>query len=214
MFFLKRNKLLLEKIKEYFKLADTDITIFNKAMESLIESGVSKEFDLEYKKSTMLESDADSILHDIEGFLYKKSLLPESREDVLILLEKFDDVLDGADHILKYVDTRNIKIPQFIADDIREMLKVSIECYENTRDAILDLLGKRIMIKTYIRTINDYESIVDKLQMEVTKKIFSSEIDNFHKLLLAELTVAIGKLTDYCENAADSIAIMNIKRIV
>ena len=63
-------------------------------------------------------------------------------------------------------------------------------------------------------TINEYESIADGIQAEIIKKVFDSAGDNFVKILISELANNISKLTDHCEDAADLIRIINIKRVI
>ena len=127
MFFLKRNKLLYEKINEYISIADRGMDTFKAAMECYFKNGRNADFNLLCEKVTMLEHDSDGLLHDVEGFLYKKSLLPESREDILVLFEKYDDVMDEADHALNFIESRQLDIPEALHGEIGEIVTVFID---------------------------------------------------------------------------------------
>ena len=94
MFFLKRNKLLLEKIDQYMEVCDSDMQIFEQAVDQYIKHGNSADFEALLLKAREFEGSADSILHNIQNSLYKKSLLPESRGDLMRLLERYDDIVD------------------------------------------------------------------------------------------------------------------------
>ena len=215
MFFFKRNRLLFDKIKEYISISDEAIERFSEAIITFLKDGQNADFDLLMEKCSKLESSADSVLHGIETFLYKKSLLPESREDILLLFEKFDDIIDVTDELLRYIVNRRIIIPDFLKDDFQEMIKTSVQCYENSRDGVRDLLEKRKDLKKYIRVINEYESIVDDIESRMIRSLFSSDsVSDFDKILITDLITLAAKLSDSCENVADSISIINIKRIV
>lgn len=214
MFFLKRNRILLEKIQAYFEICNTGMKLFDQVMNYFLDHGNDTEFENHISHIREIEGKADAILHKIEKLLYKKSLLPESREDLMRLLERYDDIIDCTNHILRYLNTRNMLIPDFIKDDIREMVKTSLLCYDQVRLAIEDLLGKRQNIMNFVRTINDYESLCDEIQARIIKTIFLHDIDKFDKIILTELINIIAKLTDHCEDAADHITLINVKRVV
>ena len=214
MFFLKRNKLLLEKIDQYMEVCDSDMQIFEQAVDQYIKHGNSADFEALLLKAREFEGSADSILHNIQNSLYKKSLLPESRGDLMRLLERYDDIVDCTNHILRYLNTRNISIPTLISEDIKEIVSISLKCYEQVKKEIRDLLGKRHKVKGYVHTINNYESQCDDIQAKIIKEIFNSDVDKYDKILFTELINIIAKLTDYCEDAADHIMIINIKRVV
>jgi predicted phosphate transport protein (TIGR00153 family) len=210
----KRNKILIEKINEYLDMGDTLVDTFNQTIIHYLDKGNDSDFEIHLSKAKKIENNADQLLYSIDNFLFKKSLLPEAREDILKLLEKYDDIIDCCVHILRYLYTRNIIIPDFIKNDIKEMIRVSTQCYDQVKLGIQDLLGKRKNIVKYIRTINDYESICDDVQAKIIRNVFQADIDNFDKILLSDLVTIIAKLTDHCEDSADLIAIINIKRVV
>ncbi len=214
MLFFKRNKILLKQINEYLDMGDDLVNTFNQTIGHYLDKGNDSDFEIHMGKTKKIENNADILLHNIESFLFKKSLLPEAREDILKLLDKYDDIIDCCVHILQYLHTRNIIIPDFIKDDVKEMLRVSTQCYDQVKLGIQDLLGKRKDIIKYIRTINDYESICDQVQGKIIKNVFQADIDKYDKILLSDVVTIIADLTDHCEDSADLIAIINIKRVV
>jgi predicted phosphate transport protein (TIGR00153 family) len=214
MFLLKRNRKLFEKINQYLEIGSSDIQLFGKAINQYLAHGNDTAFENLKKRVSEIEEDADTLLHDIEGFLIKKSLLPESRSDFKKLLEHYDDIIDCTQDVLIYLYTRNILIPSFIKEDIKNMVTISITCAELVKRTIQDLLSRRKEVKNFVHSINEFESQCDDIQAETTKKIFSSEIDKYEKIILVELIEIISNLTDYCEDAADYIMVINIKRVV
>ena len=214
MWFYKRNRILLEKINEYLDMGDNLMNTFNQTVLHYLEKGNDSDFEIQLGKTKKIEHNADQLLYDIDNFLFQKSLLPEAREDILNLLENYDDIIDCCVHILRYLYTRSIVIPDFIKSDIKEMIRVSIQCYDLVKLGIINLLGKRDEVMNYVRTIEDYESICDDVQAKIIKNVFDAGIDKFDKIILSELVTIIAKLTDHCEDSSDLLAIINIKRVV
>ena len=214
MFLLKRNRKLFEKINQYLDIGSNDIQLFGEAVNHYIAHGNDTTFERLKKRVSEIEEEADTLLHDIENFLIEKSLLPESRSDFKKLLERYDDIIDCTQDVLIYLYTRNVFIPEFIKEDMKDMVTISITCSKQVKNAIQDLLGKRKEIKNFVHSINEFESQCDDIQAETAKKIFNSDIDKFDKIILVELLKIIANLTDYCEDAADHIMVINIKRVV
>ena len=89
----KRTSELESKIDQFFdKLAEASV-IYRLAVRGYLREGVSEEFKERLDTVGELETQADSLRRDIEQKLYKNILIPDSRGDVLGLIETADDVL-------------------------------------------------------------------------------------------------------------------------
>ena len=215
MIFLKRNRELLQKIDEYINTSSDILQYFKSSIINYMKNNDMVDFELQVKKIKKLESNVDEQLHDIEEFLYKKSLLPDLREDILKLLEELDDIVDYADHIMRYVFIRKIKIPENLIGQTINMLNSTCDCCNGVKNAINDLFKKRQHIKKFVNEINDYESICDEIQTEMITTIYSDDnIVDFDKILLDKFVDLISSISDSCENVADIITIINVKSVV
>ena len=58
------------------------------------------------------EKKADLLLKEIEHSLYKYSLLPELRSEVMRLIQKIDDIEDSMKEVLIQFDVESPKIPK------------------------------------------------------------------------------------------------------
>lgn len=215
MFFLfKRNKLIYEKIMQFLDLTTEIFDNFEKGIKHYIKNGLDGKFNYFMDTTNKYESSADDVLDDITIKLYKKSLLPEAREDILVLLNNVDDIADKANHILSYIYTHNILLPDFLHDDLKELLKLSVKTHELVVKAVKDLFSKRGTIIEYTRDIDNFESICDSLQFKMTKKIFDSKVKDFEKILLRDFIDQMARVSDLCEESAHVVTLLNIKRIV
>ena len=64
---------------------------------------------------------------------------------------------------------------------------------------------------SYTHKVQEAEKEVDKLQDELMKKIFQSQLGLAHKLQLRDLVLTIGFISDSSENASDKVSLMAIK---
>lgn len=213
-FFFKNNRLLFERITDYLETADQVMERFDETIHHWMKHDIDARFLTLMESTARSESEADDIHLDLKKLLYLKSLLPESREDVLVLTDKTDDVIDAANHTLQYIYSHNIHFPKFLKDDMKELLRITLEAYRLLRETILDLFQKRVKIQENCRLIGNNEHLADKLKLKMTKEIFDSDLSGFDKILLRDGVRSIDSLCDYCEAAANLITLLNIKRLV
>ena len=187
---------------------------FKKAVETYFEVGISKDFDEIIEKTHIAESLADDIRREIELNLYEKSLIPESRGDILGLLESADKVLNKAQSVLYQIQTESLRIPKFLQEDLSKLVDINIEAFKNVAKAIRTLFENLREIRDITNEIDKRESSSDRLEREIIKKIFSSDIGIGEKILLKELVIETGSISDLSENVGDRLNIIAAKRMI
>jgi uncharacterized protein Yka (UPF0111/DUF47 family) len=65
---------------------------FIKAMHVCLKDGICDDFSFLIAQTHKFESRADNIRDEINELMYSRALIPESREDVMALLEKVDEI--------------------------------------------------------------------------------------------------------------------------
>ncbi len=82
-------------------------------------------FEQCYNKVCKLETKADTLRRDIKQKLYYNMLIPESRGDVLGLLETIDTVVDTCEKVLEQLSIEQPDIPEELAQDFIELSELS-----------------------------------------------------------------------------------------
>ena len=88
-----RTKELELKIDQFLDRLSESALVFRGAVDAYLADGCSEEFSEKHHNVDRLESDADNLRRDIETQLYTQTLSPESRGDVLGLLENLDHII-------------------------------------------------------------------------------------------------------------------------
>ena len=158
------------------------------------------------------ESMADDIRREIEVMMYIKALFPESRGDILGLLETMDRIPNAMESSVRMVLNQHIYIPEDIRAKLLQLIDVSGSCVE----AMLDGAGKLFTDFTgttvAIGKVDEIESQADRIEYSLIEQIFSSEIDGYDKIMLKDLIKHIAEVSDRTENVADRIRIITAKR--
>ncbi len=215
MFSLRKNQQLLNQLEDFFNIIKNTIDKTLKTYQYVIKHGIDNSFMTMAEEISELERDTDEIRKEIENKMFSQSLLPETREDILEIIEEMDNVADSCKRaIFIIVDQKTLPIEK-ISNDITELLKVGIDCFNYTVEAAHDLLGKMSKVRQITQKVNDYEHIGDKLERKMIQAIFAKKsLTPGEKFLQKELVLEIGDICDMSKHTAQKIIIASIKRKV
>jgi predicted phosphate transport protein (TIGR00153 family) len=216
MFLFNSNKRVLAKLDDFFASNTACLNLFSDAMDHLLDNGIDEPFLQYVAKTHSQESHADDIRREIEIVLYKKALLPESRRDILRMVELTDQIANRSESILNQIETQQVLIPDFLHAHIREEIRISVDCVDALVKAATGVLGrmKTADMQELINKIDEFESECDLLEQKMIRELFKSDLPLAEKLLIKEIVLQVGGITDYCENTADFLTIFHIKRQV
>jgi predicted phosphate transport protein (TIGR00153 family) len=214
MIFWKRQNKIEKMVLEYLDEVSQCVEIFEKAMGEYFYRGLEGKFKKLVDETHSHESKADDSRRKIEYILYQKELIPESRGDILGLLEAMDSVPNRFESVLYQILLQDLIIPEDLILDIKELIKINIEAYRLLDKAVRSLFDRNLSTKDIVKAVDAKESQSDMVERKMTQAIFKKNMDTGDKLLLKELVLEIGNISDKTENVAERINIIAIKQQV
>ncbi len=188
---------------------------FLKALNIYFDKGPGdREFDFMVEETHKTESRSDDLRYEIETMMYAKALIPESRGDILELMEATDNVPNQFELVLYMIQTQRLCVPEFIVIDIKDLVKVSLEICTLLVEEIKALFSESDKIDKLVSSIDQKESHGDHIERRIITKLFDSDLDTAQKILLKELILEIGEIADLVDVVSRRISIINIKRKV
>ena len=187
---------------------------FLKAMTIYFEKGFCEDFEFLIEQTHKLESKADDTRYEIETLMYAKALIPESRGDILGLLEAIDQIPGLFELILYMIQTQRLAVPDFLVTDIRELVSVSLQCCDLLVKEVEALFRKSEEIRSLVATIDNNESHCDHIERRIITRIFDSDLDPFQKLQLKEMVIQLGEISDQTDRVSRRVHIISVKRQV
>lgn len=210
-FFWKKEQSVINKIKLYLEQVDMTRDIFRKSIEMLMDDVYANKSLDSVEEVHIAESKADDIRRDIELTLYQKALIPESRGDVLGIIESIDKIPGMFESLCYQLSSQMIEIPAAFKVRFLQLIDVNIESCSLVRNTVLDLFYSRD-IQEKIKKIDEKESESDRLERILIRDIFKASMDKADKILLKEIVVNIGNISDLAEITADRVNLAVIKR--
>jgi predicted phosphate transport protein (TIGR00153 family) len=208
-----KNKIGIEnEIDGFLDLASESGLIFTQGINAYLINKLDS-FNDHLSHIVETEKKADVLRRAIEDLLYRRTLIPESRGDVLKLIEHMDALLGQFKGVMFRVDIeRPIIDPQF-----HEELKALNNCVVQAVEAMI--LSLRAYFKDisqvadHMHKVSFWETEADKLSTQLQKAIFNNKKMGLDlKMQLRDLVKHIDKIADQAEDMADSLAIYVIKR--
>ena len=77
-----------------------------------------------------LESRLDGIRRDVEMEIYGRRLLPDTRDDVLRLLENIDKIPDRIQSVTRNLQLQNVELPSLLKADLRQLSDHVVEAIQ------------------------------------------------------------------------------------
>ena len=216
-FLLRRQHHVQRLVGQYMDAWISGIRAFSDAWEVYVTDGQGGDFNYRVDATHKEESRADDMRRQIEHELYAKALLPESRGDILKIIEQVDHLLTEAETVLYDIRHQQLVIPEPLMPNFNKMVEVTISCCEMICKAVRVLFvgsGKEQDIVDLINEIDEYESKADHLERILIRNIFKMDIDTGEKLLYKNLVRQIANVTDGAEHVGDRITLVSVKRRV
>lgn len=207
----KREESIIGKIEAYLEQIDKCRDRFIAAFGALIvdPSDVSRGPVADVHAA---EAKADDLRRSIELTLYEKALIPESRGDVLGLIETVDRIPNSFEHIVADMHVQQLAVPKKFRERFLNLVEVNVDAYNAMRDSVRDFFYNRKNTVERLSHIDERESKSDQLQRKLIKNIFAADMDTGEKILLRDLVNQIGEISDGAEQCADRLILAVVKR--
>lgn len=165
-----------------------------------------------YRAVHQAETLADDIRRDIEVMMYSKALFPESRGDILGLLEAMDKVPNQAEEAVRSIYEERLVIPPSLVPEITPLLDICERCAKAMIDCVGQLFKDYTSATVAVGRIDELESEADHIESELKVRIFASNLEGLDKILLRDLVRRFANLCDRAEDVADRVRIIVAKR--
>jgi predicted phosphate transport protein (TIGR00153 family) len=207
----KKEQSIIDKIKGYLDQVDSCRNRFRKCIEKLLLEPNDEENQAILEEVHRSESKADDLRRDIELQLYERALIPESRGDVLGLLETMDAIPGMFQSLCYQFLLEKIVVPEQFRERYLHLVDVNLKSYDLVREAMLGLFYKK-EVKELTDLVDATESDSDRIERALIRDIFSSKLDKADKILLKEIIINTGDISDRAETVKDRLILAIVKR--
>lgn len=207
----RQTKALEGLIDNYLDLLVEGSALLRKGIHLYLNNR-SEEFEERLKLISGIESEGDKLRREIENSLYEHTLIPESRGDVLGLLESSDRVLNRKAELMVAFSVEKPEFPSEIQKLTEELTDHSASASEKMVAAIRSYFRDISAVRDHIAEVSFHESESDRIAERILRQVFESNLELSRKIHLRIFVNYIEKIADEAEDVCDRLAIAAIKR--
>jgi uncharacterized protein len=208
---LRKTRKLERQIDEYLDLVIRGALVFKEGMKCYLR-GEMDQFAVHMQDLQTMESNGDTLRRSIETKLYLETLIPESRGDVLGLLESSDRVLNRITDTLAQFDVEVPEIMEEFKPLYLDLTDAAMATVEHMVSAVRAYFREPDKVRDYINKAMFYEKQSDAVGDRIKRNVFRLDIALSRKIHMRYFTFHIEVIADEAEDVCDRLAIATIKR--
>ena len=206
-----KTKELESEIDSFCDTVDQGALAFKLGINLYLQ-GADTTFEDKLRQVNEIESRGDTLRRAVERKLYSQTLIPESRGDVLGLLENMDRILNECEGAMWQFFIEKPKIPDEFNTDFTGLTDCVVESVSALVSASRRFFRDIDAVSDQLHKVMFYEKEADKVSTKLKIAIFASELDLSRKIQLRNFVEHIDNIADTAEDVADRLAIYTIKR--
>lgn len=211
--FFKKEKAVVKLILEHLDLVEscTEKAVETIAVYLVGDTGKAKGMAQDVGGR---ETKADLIRYRIRDKLYSGAYLPLIREDIYKLVESVDKVANAGEACSDFFLNQRPEVPQTLVEDFQKIVRLSLGTMTPLKAAVTCFLRGECgieVVREQSKAVGIQESKADKLEWDLTKTIFTADLEYSHKIHLKLCLDSIVEVSDRAEDAADQLQLTALK---
>jgi len=207
-----RTKAIERQIDEFLDIVSEAGIVFEQGVALFIDRSGEEACEQKVAQLRELEHRGDLLRMRVETDLYTNMLIPESRGDVLSLLDALDDLTDGFEADFVSLTIEQPEIPDDVKADFKDLVSAVVKSVEYTVMASRAFFRDLGAVRDHVHKIGFYESDADRVAIRIKRNVFGSGLPLERKTHLRDWVDAIDCIADAAENVGDRLSIFAIKR--
>lgn len=182
----------------------------SQALSEMIEDFDPNKWPQQSQRIHQIENDGDSDVKTIMNELYIAFITPIDREDIVQLVDKLDNIIDGMDGLTYEFDYLNI---QELRPDTEKFIALICEAVAAVRESVKEFsrFKNSKTLNQNIENANRIESLGDDLYTKNLSDLFAQETDPINVIRWQKIYAGFEKVLNACEDCADVMTGLVIK---
>lgn len=209
---LKKRFDIGRKIDDFLDKVSESGILFKHGLDAYLKGNIAS-FEKKIEDISSVEHMDDALRRDLEVQLYTQTLIPESRGDVLELLESMDGLLDRFKGALWRFEIERPEIYPQLHEDVRELGTCVVESVEAIVRSARAFFKDISAVTDHLHKVSHWETQSDIVSTRIQKRVFRQpDLSLSYRMQLRDFIRHVDKIADRAEDVADKLRIYVIKR--
>lgn len=202
------------ELDEYLENLNAIALELRKAIGAYLDHDMA-EFSRVFALINELEHRLDRLRRSIETEIYGQRLLPDTRGDILGLLENLDKIPNRMQSTTREFKLQNPQIPQRLRQSLIELVDLDVQIVQVLVRTVQAFLNSPHNVKKDVKQLSDYEHEGDLIEQQAMALAFEDKsLELAHKMQLQHLIERLGSICDMAEDMGDRLMISSLKRLL
>jgi predicted phosphate transport protein (TIGR00153 family) len=162
-----------------------------------------------------VENRLDTLRRNIEAKIYGQSLLPDTRGDILGLLESLDKIPNRIQALTRELGLQKVQIPQGLHESLIKLADQGAEIVKVLVLTAQAFLRNPYEVKERVEELSHREHEGDLIEHQALALTFDdTSLELAHKMQLYHLVDRLGSICDMAEDVGDRAMIASLKRLL
>lgn len=208
----QRTNLLISEIDEFIDTVSEAVMVLEQTFLHYLEDGPDDYLDEKIERIRAVEDRADELRRDIANVIYAEMLMPDTRGDVLGLLDEVDTSLDDCSHIIMKLGIERPDLPSQFVAGLKSVLGESIKATQEVMLGARAYFNEPYAVRTHVHRISFHNREATTITLRAGREIYTSELPLERKQQIVGWFVALRSLASHADDIGDKLAIFAVRR--
>jgi len=205
---------LIREIDEFIDKVSEAQMVVEKALLHYFDAGPDPELDQKLAQVAKIEERADELRRNVANMMFSQMLMPDTRGDVLTLLDEVDTTLDDCVHIMVDLAIERPKPVEEFVEGFKALIVAVGEAVQAMLRAARAYFKDPNAIRDHVHKVNFHEKEATKAALRTGRAFFDSDLSLSRKRQGRDWLAKIRSLASHANDIGDELAIFAIKRSV
>ena len=210
----QKSQVLINEIDEFLDKVSEASMVVEQTYLHYIDKGADQYLNEKMQQIFDIEARGDEIRRNVATVMYTQMLMPDTREDVLTLLDFLDNVLDDCTHLIAGLCISRPELPNEFKPAFRELTIEVVKASQYMVQAARAYFKEPYAVRDHVHKISFHETESTKIVLRMGKAIHDSVLPLEHKRFLVDVAVKIREIASHADDVGDRTAIFAIKRSI
>lgn len=208
----QRTGALISEIDEFLDKVAEAVMVLEQTIRQYVESGDREQLEARFEQIRSIEDRADEIRRAIANVMYTEMLMPDTRGDVLSLLDEVDGVLDHCSHIVAGLVIERPDLDAEVRDSLAAITSEAVKAAQAMLSGARAYFKEPHAVRDHVHKAGFHNKEATTIGLRAGKAVYDSDLPLDRKQQLVGWLVAFRQLASNAEDIGEQVAIFAIKR--
>lgn len=210
----QKTQVLINEIDEFLDKVSEATMVVEQTYLHYIDKGTDDYLDEKMQQIFDIEVRGDELRRNVATVMFTQMLMPDTREDVLTLLDFLDNVLDDCVHLIALLCISRPELPNDFRPAFKELTIEVVKACQYMVQAARAYFMEPFAVRDHVHKISFHEIESTKITLRLGKTVHDSELPLEHKRFLVDIAVKLREIASHADDVGDRTAIFAIKRSI